>query len=175
MSINHREATPAFKLKPFPEAMWRCIYASIPLKGEPRNSVVLRSRRCVVSPGFKGQSHTVDAEPLACWLRSIVKHMSQMCITLVKKSHTDECQKIQSGTWAIWVCSTLLTFLQRTSVPALPRLLSGRRMMEVWLSSCPHVPWASLNDGQPVPESYLASELLKVEFESFWNYLFKYL
>lgn len=58
-----------------------------------------------------------------------------------------------------------LTFLQRTSVPALPRLLSGRRMMEVWLSSRPHVPWASTNDGQPVPESYLASELLWVEAE----------
>lgn len=58
------------------------------------------------------------------------------------------------------MCSASLTFLQMTSVPALPRLLSGRRRMEVWLSSCPHVPWASVNDGQPVPESYLASELL---------------
>lgn len=70
-------------------------------------------------------------------------------------------------TLSSWVCSTSLTFLQRTSVPALPRLLSGRRMMEVWLSSFPHVPWASLNEGQPVPESYLDSELLKEEGQSF--------
>lgn len=60
-----------------------------------------------------------------------------------------------SNTWPRWASQ----FLQRTSVPALPRLLSGRRMMEVWLSSCSHVPWASLKAGQPVPESYLASEL----------------
>lgn len=152
----------------------RCksINASISPEGEPKvsrdPSVVLRSLGFVVSSGFKRQSDTVDAESLACWLRSVVKHMSQMSVTLANKRHTHvECWKMQSWTWATWVSWTPLTFLQRTSVPALPRLLSGRRMMEVWLSSCPHVPWASLNDGQPVPESYLASELLRVEFESF--------
>lgn len=66
---------------------------------------------------------------------------------------------------------TQLTFLQRTSVPALPRLLSGRRMMEAWLSSRSHVPWASLNAGQPVPESYLASELSTGE-GTFYQWVF---
>lgn len=106
-------------------------------------------------------------------LRSVFKHMTQMCVTLPNKTHkvvmSVQRSKMNRNkiTLSSWVCSTSLTFLQRTSVPALPRLLSGRRMMEVWLSSCPHVPWASLNEGQPVPESYLDSELLKEEGESF--------
>lgn len=138
------------------------------------SSVVLRSRRFVVSSGFKCQSNAVDAESLARRLRSVVKHVTQMSVALANKdtqmwwaSKSPKLYLKSSKELLVGEISRPLTFLQRTSVPALPRLLSGRRMMEVWLSSGPHVPWASINDGQPVPESYLASELLGVEAEPF--------
>lgn len=73
----------------------RCksINVSIPPESEPKvysaSSVVLRSRGFVVSSGFKRQSDAVDAESLACWLRSVVKHMTQMGVTLANKRRTD--------------------------------------------------------------------------------------
>lgn len=66
----------------------RCksINAWIPPAGQPKvsrdSSVVLRTQGFVVFSGFKRQSDTVDAESLACWLWSVIKHVSQMCVTL---------------------------------------------------------------------------------------------
>lgn len=68
-------------------------YRSIPPAGELHlsrdSSVVLRSGGFVVTSGFKRQSDAVDAESLACRLRSVVKHMSQMCVALANKRHAD--------------------------------------------------------------------------------------
>lgn len=81
--------------KTFPRSfvdLQRCksINALITPEGEPKvsrdSSVVFRSRGFVVSSGFKRQSDAVDAESLARWLRSVVKHVSQMCVTIFTKN-----------------------------------------------------------------------------------------
>lgn len=88
----------SLQAKTFPRSfvdLRRCksINALITSEGEPKvsrdSSVVFRSRGFVVSSGFKRQSDAVDAESLACWLRSVVKHVSQMCVTLANKTYTD--------------------------------------------------------------------------------------
>lgn len=52
-----------------------------------------------------------------------------------------------------------LTFLQTTSVRTDPSEVSTRLRMLVLLSSEPDAPWASENEGHPVPEQYFFSEL----------------
>lgn len=54
-----------------------------------------------------------------------------------------------------------LTCLQTTSVRAAPNEVSTRLRIPVLLSSEPDVPWASENEGHPVPEQYFLSELRK--------------
>ena len=52
-----------------------------------------------------------------------------------------------------------LTCLQTTSVRASPIEVSARLRIPVLLSSEPDVPWASENEGHPVPEQNFFSEL----------------
>lgn len=54
-----------------------------------------------------------------------------------------------------------LTFLQTTSVRTDPSEVSTCLRMPVLLSSEPDAPWASENEGHPVPEQYFFSELGK--------------
>ena len=51
------------------------------------------------------------------------------------------------------------TCLQTTSVRASPNEVSARLRIPVLLSSEPDVPWASENEGHPVPEQNFFSEL----------------
>lgn len=44
--------------------------------------LLLLSVRCVVFSGFKREGHAVDTEPLTGRVRSVIKHMTQVGITL---------------------------------------------------------------------------------------------
>lgn len=44
----------------------------------------------VVFSGFKCEGHTVDTEPLTCWVRSIFEHVPQVGVTLHQRYTTSQ-------------------------------------------------------------------------------------